>query len=95
MRYIKFKKIKNIILNNLYENINEENNYVPYKFFNIDSFAVAVPLNLIFINLLFVIIPQKCHLLNEEKMNCNFKEYNFCNDIDDKKFRIIYLFYPF
>ena len=94
-RYIKFKEIKNIIENNLYENINEENNYEPNKYFNIDSFGVAGPLNLLIINLLFVIIPKKFHILKEENCDLDFKEYNFCYQNENKDLHILYLFLPF
>ena len=92
-RYIKFKKIKNILVNNLYPNINKTNNYTPYKYFNIDSFVVVVPINLIIINVLSLIIPKKYHIIKEN--NSDSDKFNFCNDDDKKDSRIIYLLTPF
>ena len=95
-RYLKFKKIKNILFNNNYED-----NYIPHKYFNLDSFALAMPITLFFINYAFLMIPQKWHIL---KLNndCNehcFNKYGLCNgkcNDDEDKYFIYYFFYiPF
>ena len=84
-RYLKFRKIKNILLYNTYEN-----NYLPHKFFNLDSFAIVMAINLLFINYVFLWIPNKCHILNLN--NCElskewFKKYGafFSSGINNEK----------
>ena len=52
-RYIKFKNLKSILLNNLYENICEEEQYLPKNFFNIDSIVLGVSINILFIYIFF------------------------------------------
>ena len=58
-RFIKFKNLKSILLNNLYENICEEEQYLPNKFFNIDSIVLGVAINILFIYIIFLIFPKK------------------------------------
>ena len=89
-RYLKFLKIKQFFFNNedIY-NIKNEYAYFPKRFFNIDSFPFAFQINLIFFQILYIIIPSKCHcyIFDYEE-----KTYNCC---DDKlECRIFYLFFP-
>ena len=56
-RYIKFKKLKNALLNNIYENISQDNEYLPNKYFNIDSIILGVSINILLLYILFLIIP--------------------------------------
>ena len=68
IRYVKFIKVKTFFTENeyYYKDRNEENiknrYYFPNKFFNIDSFPLALIINILLINLLYVLIPDKYHV---------------------------------
>lgn len=82
IRYVKFRKVKTFFTENeyYYKDRNEENvkdgYYFPNKFFNIDSFPLAIIINMLLINLLYVLIPDKYHV----KCNCGG-----CDKIKQKK----------
>ena len=79
IRYMKFKKVKTFFTENeyYYKDRNEENikegYYFPNKFFNIDSFPLAIIINILLINLLYILIPDKYHA------------HIICDDIKQKK----------
>ena len=78
-RYLKFMKVKKFFFDNeyFYKNKNEENvkdgYYYPNKVFNIDSFPLAISINILFINFLYIIVPDKCHsqktIIKDEECN--------------------------
>ena len=96
-RYIKFKNLKSILLNNLYENICEEEQYLPKEFFN--NIVLGVSINILFIYIFFLIFPKNCHVKKieelEEEMGIENGNLNFCNDDLSKDIRIFYLIIPF
>ena len=61
IRFIKFVEIKTFLFDNkdLYDNDNNEEDYFPNKYFNIDSFPLALSINLFIYNFLFARFPNK------------------------------------
>ena len=60
--FVKFKKflfVKEDIYKDKGNYDNEENYYFPDKVFNLDSFPVAISLNMLLFRLIYIIIPQK------------------------------------
>ena len=94
-RYLKFIKIKNILFNNNYED-----NYIPHKYFNLDSFALAMPITLLFINFAFLMIPKKWHILKFDNNCDNYLNQKFgvlnalCNDYEEKMLNCSFLCIP-
>ena len=68
IRYDKFMKVKQFFFDNEYYYKDNKENYLqgiyyyPNKFFNIDSFPIGIIINILLINLLYIIIPNKCQL---------------------------------
>ena len=78
--FVKFKKflfVKEDIYKDKGNYDNEENYYFPDKVFNIDSFPVAISLNMLLFRLIYIIIPQKWHFCSKicYKKNKNLKLY--------------------
>jgi len=78
IRYIKFVKFKNFLLDN--ENIYKDKAffeiydikkeyYFPNKVFNLDSFPVSISLNILLIRIIYFIFPQKFHYYFKEENN--------------------------
>ena len=93
-RYIKFKKIKNILLNNIYENISTKNDYLPEKFFNIDSIILGVAITILLIYIILLIFPKKC-IIDIEEMGIPDYNLNYLYEEEYKDLKIVYLFAPF
>ena len=80
IRYEKFLKFKNFLLDNedtykdksIYDN--KKYYYFPNKFFNLDSFPISISINIILIRIIYLFFPQKCHYyLNKEKYSSCFE----------------------
>ena len=75
LRYIKFMNLKHAFNNNKdfisiqYIN-NDSNEYFPNKYFNIDSFAIALQINILLVIILYSEIFEKC-LIKHEYLNKN------------------------
>ena len=83
IRFIKFIEIKNYLFDN--KDIYENDSYFPNKVFNIDSFPIALSINLSIFNLFHFIFPKK-------KSCCSMKEY--CLDcFKDPPRDYIFIFY--
>ena len=83
IRYNKFIKVKQYFFDNeFYYNYKDEekiyfqNGYYPNKVFNIDSFPIGVTINILIINLLYVIIPNKYHIknYNDDRNECDCRD---------------------
>ena len=76
VRYMKFIKVKEFFFDNkyFYKNKNEENvkggYYFPNKVFNIDSFPLAISINILLFNILYLIIPKKYHCTECKMEDC-------------------------
>jgi len=74
IRYSEFVKFKNFLFakeyiykdKGIYDN--EENYYFPNKVFNLDSFPVAISINMLIIRLIYIIIPQESHVYLKKKI---------------------------
>ena len=70
IRYSKFIKVKQFFSDNEYY-YKKDGYYYPNKVFNIDSFPIGVTINILLINLLYIIIPQKFHIESCNNNNCD------------------------
>ena len=82
IRYSEFAEFKNFLFTkeDIYKDKGiydkEENYYFPNKVFNLDSFPVAISLNMLLIRLIYIIIPLESHVHFGNK-NENLDEENF------------------
>ena len=77
IRYSEFVKFKNFLFakEDIYKDKGiydyEENFYFPNKNFNLDSFPVAISINILIIRLIYIIIPEEWHICLKECNNEN------------------------
>ena len=83
IRFVKFIEIKNFLFDN--EDIYKNDSYFPNKVFNIDSFSIALSINLFIFNLLESFFLHKITF-------CSIKEYFFQPFDDTNRHGIIILF---
>ena len=94
IRFIKFIKIKHLLLDN--KDIYNDEDYTPNKVFNIDSFTVAFPLNILLFNILYIIFPNKCSVCKKNDIEAKCLNKYVCMEINkNKNIFIILLSLPF
>ena len=93
VRFIKFIEVKKFLFNN--KNI-YSHDYLPHKYFNIDSFPIAVEINIFLYYILYMIFPNKPSACSNQERD-NYKKYMClecnCCEIDTTNISIL-LFIP-
>ena len=78
IRFMKFVKVKKFLFDN--KNSFDYDDYLPHKYFNIDSFPIAVEINIFLFYILYMIFPNKPALYCRGGRNY-FKKY-LCEQCD-------------
>jgi len=65
LRFLKFIKVKDFLFDNKDIYDNDDESYFPNKYFNIDSFPLAVTINIFIYNILYLIFPNKISILDK------------------------------
>ena len=79
IRFMKFIKVKKFLFDN--KILFSYDDYLPNKYFNIDSFPIAVEINIFLFYILYMIFPKKPSLCTQEERN-NYKKY-LCQECDN------------
>ena len=74
IRFIKFIEIKKFLFEN--EDIYKEDSYFPNKVFNIDSFPIALSINIFIFYLLYIIFPNKINCCEFDDYLDGFEDYD-------------------
>ena len=78
IRYIKFIEVKQFLIEN--KEMYKEKKYFPSKVFNIDSFPLALSINIFIFNILYFVFPNKIsfHKIDKNHFNLNKHFIVFC-----------------